>query len=151
MTCNYRLVLLKQLRHLSLCQPHSLILQPDINLCLSIWSLIDNNLLIFLHTFLFPSAKILLFIEVVCKRPKLLIYQRVFLLDYFYIDFRLEFPYIDEISNGKQRVLKKVMKLADKMQVFCQLIIKPLIPKSCGTIHDIEQSLLYILLLASIS
>ena len=49
-TCNYGLILLKQLCHLSLCQPHGLILQPDINLRLSIWSLIDYNLLIFLHT-----------------------------------------------------------------------------------------------------
>ena len=49
-TCNYGLILLKQLSHLSLCQPHGLILQPDINLRLSIWSLIDYNLLIFFHT-----------------------------------------------------------------------------------------------------
>lgn len=31
---------------------------PDINLRLSIWGLIDYNLLIFFHTFLFLSAKI---------------------------------------------------------------------------------------------
>ncbi len=56
-TCDYRLILLKQLSHLSLCQPHGLILQPDIYQCLPIWSLIDYNLLIFLHTFLFLTMK----------------------------------------------------------------------------------------------
>ena len=44
-----RLILLEKLSHLSLCQPHSLILQSDINLCLSILCLIDYYLLLFFH------------------------------------------------------------------------------------------------------
>ena len=68
-TCNYGLILLKQLSHLSLCQPHGLILQPNINLRLSIWSLIDYNLLIFLHTLFVSFAKLHFFSYNVCKRP----------------------------------------------------------------------------------
>ena len=42
-----------------------------------------------------------------------------FLLYYFNIDLRSELPHINEIRNGKQHVLKEVMKLADKMKVLC--------------------------------
>lgn len=49
MASNNSSILLKQLSHLSLCQPHRFILQPDINLSLPIWSLVNNYLLIFLH------------------------------------------------------------------------------------------------------
>ncbi len=49
MASNNSSILLKQLSHLSLCQPHRLILQTDINLSLPIWSLVNNYLLIFLH------------------------------------------------------------------------------------------------------
>ena len=48
-TCNYGLILLKQFSHLSLCQPHRLIFQPDINLRLPVWSLIDSYTLTSLH------------------------------------------------------------------------------------------------------
>ena len=47
--------------------------------------------------------------------------QKRFLLDYFNIDLRSELPHINEIRNGKQHVLKEVMKLADKMKILCQL------------------------------
>ena len=50
MTGNNRLVLLKKLCHLSLCQPHCLILQTYINLCLSVFCLIYYNF-VFFHNF----------------------------------------------------------------------------------------------------
>ena len=62
-----------------------------------------------------------------------------FLLDYFNIDLRSELPHIDEISNGKQHVLKEVMKLADKMKILCQLRIKSFIPIERRTIHTNER------------
>ena len=40
-------VFLKQFCHLSLCQPHSLVLQSDINLCLSVLCLINDYLVLF--------------------------------------------------------------------------------------------------------
>ena len=57
-TRNYGLILLKQLSHLSLCQPNCLILQTDINLRLSIFRLIDYYLLIFFHTLFVSFAKV---------------------------------------------------------------------------------------------
>ena len=62
-----------------------------------------------------------------------------FLLDYFNIDLRSELPHIDEISNGKQHMLKEVMKLADKMKILCQLRIKSFIPIGRRTIHNNER------------
>ena len=44
-----RLILLKQFSHLSLCQPYGVVLQTDINLCLSVIGLIDDYLILF-HT-----------------------------------------------------------------------------------------------------
>ena len=38
---------LKQLCHLSLCQPNGLVFQSDINLCLSVLRLIDYNFVLF--------------------------------------------------------------------------------------------------------
>ena len=58
-----------------------------------------------------------------------------FLFDYLDIDFRSELPHIDEIRYGKQHVLKKIMELADEMQVFCQLRIKAFIPIRRRTVH----------------
>ena len=46
-----------------------------------------------------------------------------FLLDYFNIDLRSELPHINEIRNGKQHMLKEVMKMADKMKILCQLSV----------------------------
>ena len=43
----YCSVFLKQLCHLSLCEPHGLILQTDIKLCLSVLCLINDNLILF--------------------------------------------------------------------------------------------------------
>ena len=62
-----------------------------------------------------------------------------FLLDYFNIDLRSELPHINEICNGKQHVLKEVMKLADKMKILCQLRIKSFIPIGWRTIHTNER------------
>ena len=53
--------LLKQLSHLSLRQPHGLILQSNIDLSLTIFRLIDYNLLIFFHTLFVSFAKLHLF------------------------------------------------------------------------------------------
>ena len=63
------------------------------------------------------------------KLPKTFI---VNLLYNFNINLRLELPHIDKIGNGKQHMLKEIMKLADKMQILCQQRVKTLIPESKG-------------------
>jgi hypothetical protein len=42
-----RLIFLNQLSHLSLRQPYCIILQTNINLCLSVLRLVDDNLVLF--------------------------------------------------------------------------------------------------------
>ena len=41
----------------------------------------------------------------------------------FNIDFRLELPHIDEICDGEEYVLEKIVKLAYQMQVLCQFLV----------------------------
>ena len=70
---------------------------------------------------------------------KLFAYIRIILLfPYLNIYFRFELSHIDKICDGKQHVLKKIMKLADEVQVLCQLRIKPLIPIRRRTVHSNE-------------
>ena len=57
-------ILLKQLCHLSLRQPHRLVLQSNIDLSLTIFRLIDYNLLIFFHTLFVSFAKIHLIFKI---------------------------------------------------------------------------------------
>ena len=52
MHCNILRCFIKQNCHLSLCQPHSLVLQTDINLCLSVIGLIYHYFVL-LHKFRF--------------------------------------------------------------------------------------------------
>ncbi len=60
----YSSVFLEQLCHLRLSQPHHVVIQADINLRLSVFCLIDYNLVLF-HFPIYFTAKLLPFLYIV--------------------------------------------------------------------------------------
>ena len=56
----------------------------------------------------------------------------------FYFDFGLEMAHIDEVSDGKHRVVKQVVKCTGEVQVLGQIWVKSLVPVGRRAIHADE-------------
>ena len=61
------------------------------------------------------------------------------ILPYLDIDFRLELPHVDEISDSEKHVLEEIVELAYQMQVLCQFLVKALIPVWRRAVHANER------------